>query len=703
MINFRQIPLIRFLFPFVLGIIFGIYQDTSFHIFFDLFIVLFFLFVLGVFLRKYFIVYNRYYYLHELVLYGSLFFGGLITVISHTDHFYNAHYQNFDQKSITYQIQIDKPIRIKPRSVQCEVEVTNLISSNSNINTCGKALLYIEKDSSSLDLLQGDVLKLKTKLSEVKEPTNPGQFNYKLFLQFHQIQDQGYVSKGEWMLIERNNHSIFNIANRCRNYFLAMFKKAGLRDQEYAVASALTLGYKDEISNETKHAYSSAGAMHVLAVSGLHVGIIYLIFNSILSFFLRYRATIYLRTFIIILILWLYALLTGLSPSVLRATTMLSFIIVGKGLNRDSNIYNSLAASAFLLLIINPYLIMQVGFQLSYLAVAGILFFQPRIYNKLQFKNYLSDKIWAITAVSLAAQISTFPLGLLYFHQFPTYFLISNLLVIPAAYLLLVMGIILLVTSLYSPVSDIIGWMMQLLVHTINNAVKFIDQLPFSLVEGISISVIETYTIYSLILFFAYGFVMHSLRWINFGLILIILLFSIDLYEDKFLKTGKQIVIYDIKNHIAVDFIKGKNHVFFSDNELVHDKASMLFNIKHHWYDLDLYDPIYKNIQANDNNIITDKKDTILRINSFQYSFNGINLVLLNKFLINELDENDVVLISGNFKGDYYDLFFNNRKNKYIGLTDLSYQQKSEIEKLIGLLSLDYYDISKNGAWIKSL
>ena len=123
---------------------------------------------------------------------------------------------------------------------------------------------------------------------------------------------------------------------------------------------------------------------------------------------------------------------------------------------------------------------MQVGFQLSYLAVIGIVFFQPRIYNKLTVKNKILDYIWSITAVSLAAQLVTFPLGLLYFHQFPTYFLMSNLIVIPAAFVLLILGVLLFLTSFFNPISTILGMIMNEIVEWVNYLVLYIDQLPFS-------------------------------------------------------------------------------------------------------------------------------------------------------------------------------------------------------------------------------
>jgi len=699
----HQIPLLRFLIPFILGIILSIYQEWSSNFFNYTFIVLWIIYGLGGIIRRNKKKYFSNYYFHEITLYLCFLFGGICIVIFHTDLNYNDHFHYQNKENVIYIAELDSPIANKLRSVQCKVRINKIIHENKVAHVNGKALLYIEKSSSSLDLLPGDIIQFSTNFNKVNKPVNPGQFNYQLFLQFHQIYDQSYIKKDQWKLISRDEYSIFNFSNRARNYFLSLFKRAGINGQEFAVASALTLGYKDELNNEIKHAYSSAGAMHVLAVSGLHVGIIYMLFNSILTFIFRHRKSIIIKTLIILLIIWAYALLTGLSPSVLRATTMLSFIIIGNSSGRNANIYNTLAASAFFLLMIDPFLIMQVGFQLSYLAVIGIVFFQPRIYNKLQFKNILLDYIWAITAVSLAAQLVTFPLGLLYFHQFPSYFLISNLLVIPSAFILLIMGVLLLITSIYPPISNIIGFLMNHIVAWVNNSVMYIDQLPFSLIEGVSISIKETYIIYAAILFISIGFSLRRFRFLNYGLVFIISLFIIDLREDFNLKGKEQIVIYNVKGHVAIDLIKGKEHLFISDSEFFNDHAAMLFNVKHHWYDMDLNKSIFCDLDSSKHVSLVIQNDTIISFEESCIQFGRRNYVLFRNEYINVIDKNAVILLSGKYKGEYVEIIKKYKDHSFIGLSDLSYSQRSNIEYITNELNIDYYDINDQGAWVFDL
>ena len=211
----------------------------------------------------------------------------------------------------------------------------------------------------------------------------------------------------------------------------------GVEGKQLKVASALLLGYRENLDKELVKSYASAGAMHVLAVSGLHVGILYLLLTRIFSFLKKVKKVKngkFILTILIVSFLWFYAIMTGLSASVMRATTMFSFIVIGNELlNRKTSIYNTLAVSAIILMIINPFIVYQVGFQLSYVAVVGIVYLQPKL-NRLFYSRYkLVRGVWAITCVSLAAQIATFPLSLHYFHQFSTYFFISNLIVIPAS------------------------------------------------------------------------------------------------------------------------------------------------------------------------------------------------------------------------------------------------------------------------------
>ncbi|MFH1321799.1 MAG: ComEC/Rec2 family competence protein [Bacteroidota bacterium] len=471
------------------------------------------------------------------------------------------------------------------------------------LSTNGKAIIYFQKDSMSKRLQYGDQLLIDVRFTDVKPPQNPSEFNYKRYLSFHSIYHQAYINSDNWRLLNKGiGNPVLKYAHSLRNKLLNVFRNNKVEGEEFAVASALILGYKDDLDTELKRAYSSAGAMHVLAVSGLHVGIIYLFMNSLLFFFSRVKYGNIIKAVVLILFLWAYAVLTGLSPSVMRATTMFSFIIFGKIINRYTNIYNTLCASAFLLLLINPFLIVEVGFQLSYAAVFGIILIQPKLYhlptrNSIDTRGWepdipyipgagwLLDKIWAIITVSIAAQIATFPLGLLYFHQFPNYFIFSNLIVIPMAVVIIYLGIFLFILS---PVSWLSGAMAKAFTASIaflNGSVKYIEQFPYSLTQGISITILETWLIYILIAFILAFFMINQMKYLRYGLLFFAVFLVFQSAENYREEMQRKFIVYNIAQTSAYDFINGKQNLLIADSSLINNKNKLLFHIKHYWWD----------------------------------------------------------------------------------------------------------------------
>jgi competence protein ComEC len=250
------------------------------------------------------------------------------------------------------------------------------------------------------------------------------------------------LKSGDWELLQvKEDNIFFSTIYKMREYFLSILSTYVRDRNQFAVASAIMLGYNDYMNGDITRAYASSGALHVLSVSGLHVGIMFFMLNVLLKFMdNRGRKLEITKSVSIILFIWLYACLTGLSPSVLRSAMMFSLIQSGTLLKRHVNTFNIVFGSAVVLMLFNPFIVTEVGFRLSYLAVLGIIYLQPKIYSLWAFKNWFLDKAWMIVAVSLAAQIATFPLSLLYFHQFPNLFLISNLVVIPVSNLILFLG-----------------------------------------------------------------------------------------------------------------------------------------------------------------------------------------------------------------------------------------------------------------------
>ena len=307
------------------------------------------------------------------------------------------------------------------------MEIVAIKDSNEWHHPKGKMILYFEKDSASVSSLSyGDYFYVYGKPNRVKAPSNPGEFDYKRFLERKGIYHQLYLASDRWIEIDKQKENpIYRFALNCRAYLLDILQEKGLKGAEYAVASAILLGYSDKIDAKLLQEYSGAGAMHILCVSGLHVGIVYVVFSMLLFFLGKTDRSRFLKSMLLILLIWSYAVLTGLSPSVMRASAMFSLVAIGQNMRRDTNIFNTLSASAFILMLIDPLIILNLGFQLSYSAVLGIVLLQPPIYRIFTIKSKILDKIWTIIAVSIAAQIGTLPITLYYFHQFPNYFFLS--------------------------------------------------------------------------------------------------------------------------------------------------------------------------------------------------------------------------------------------------------------------------------------
>jgi competence protein ComEC len=262
---------------------------------------------------------------------------------------------------------------------------------------------------------------------------------------------------------------------------------------------------------------------------------------------------------------------------------MFSFLVVGKALNRNANIYNSLSIAAFVLLFINPFTLLSVGFQLSFLAVFGIAFFYPKIYPLFYFKNKLLRKSWELTSVSLSAQLTTFPIALLYFHQFPVYFLISNLVVIPFAFIIVISGLILLMISPFETIAGTFAYFLDQVVMLLNYLVLKVEHLPFYKIGGISINNAETILIYFTIGFITIFLLYNKVRYLISSLLILILLFSFGLYKKAQHINQNKLVFYSIYNHTAIDLIQNNNHIFIGDSLLLKQNSKITYHCQNYW------------------------------------------------------------------------------------------------------------------------
>lgn len=406
-----------------------------------------------------------------------------------------THYLNMEQQYFMAHV---REVTMKPRSVECVVEVIGCVGAAGWNAASGLAVIYLERTQEAIGLAPHTTVLSCAELEEFDRIDTAADFDYGAYMASKDIFASAYVPACDWKVVTHGPTPIMQATlDRLRCYTRTALGQVGLDSTEMATASALIMGDKQLLESDQRDSYARAGALHVLAVSGLHVGIIYMFIGRLFFFLRRWR---YVHVMIIVTGIWGYAFFTGASPSVLRSATMFSFLAVGQAIGRGGSSLNLLAASAILLIAVEPTIILQVGFQLSYAAVAAIIILFPGLQNWVTSRWWLVNKLWSLTAVSIAAQLGTFPLSVYYFHQFPNYALFTNLIVIPCATLALIAGILLLVTWRTPCIPEVLGCALDGILSFMNERVAQVASMPGAVLDGIHIHVIEVVFWYLLII-----------------------------------------------------------------------------------------------------------------------------------------------------------------------------------------------------------
>jgi competence protein ComEC len=467
--------------------------------------------------------------------------------------------------SLGYVGEIIRPLTQSNKSTRLMIDFLYLRAQNDFESAQGRTIVYLDT-SKSKDLKVGDIVYISGSPRRIERPKNPFQFDYRQYLARRGVHFQQFANEIN-PIAEHDNHSIWVLTATLKNKASDVFTQTIPNDKVRSILNALILGDKEGVEEEVSDHFAAAGVMHILAVSGLHVGLIYLVFSwcfKVLPYALRKHQ--WLEAVLAITLLISYAFLTGLSPSVMRAVTMFSFIAIGSATGRSINIYNALAASALLLLIIDPHLIYSVGFQLSYLAVFGIVFLQPKLYALLQPRYWLFNKAWALVCVSIAAQLATAPLSIFYFNQFPSYFLIANLFIIPASFVMLTGGLFLLLMSFSEFLSLLFGKCLSFFVEWTYQFISALSTLPFGQLTGIKLSPLETLLLYGVLIFVVLTFTQKNPRLIIIGLLLSLFFAWSQLLDRSHSLSEKEVLVYDLPNTAAIHFrAANKGYLYVGD------------------------------------------------------------------------------------------------------------------------------------------
>ena len=482
-----------------------------------------------------------------LVAYLLMCMLGILTYNTHHHKNFPKHYttneelKNRNDILITFRIKE----RLKPTLYHHKyiVELTKINEESAT----GKVLLNITKHSNFQRYDVDDILALQSKFEDIRSPLNPNQFNYKAYLEKQYIYHQLFTEQQSIFEINLQRQSILGYADALRQTINKRLRHFNFKPEELAIINALILGQRQDMDRDMYNDYANAGAIHILAVSGLHVGIILMMLNFVLKPIEYINRGKIIKVVIILTLLWSFAIIAGLSASVTRAVTMFSILAIAMHLKRPTNIYNTLSISMFILLLFKPMLLFDVGFQMSYLAVFAIVSIQPLLYALWLPKWKIVDYFWQIFTVTIAAQLGVVPISLFYFHQFPGLFFISNLAIIPFLGLILGFGILVILLSLLNLLPELLANAYGSLISTMNHVVSWVSQQEEFLIKDISFPLNYVISTYVLLLALILVYKKKYFKRIVFLLVSILILQSVFIYTKHKNKSEAFIIFHKSK------------------------------------------------------------------------------------------------------------------------------------------------------------
>ena len=463
-----------------------------------------------------------------------------------------------------------EPITAKAKSYKALSKIQSVFVNGKWIHVKGNILVYFSKDNSLLSLQYGSQLIIKKAMQPINNSGNPGGFNYKQYCALQDIHFQVYLQKNDFLVTGLLYKNILTkqLINT-RNHVLSIFRKWVPGQIETGVAEALLIGYREDLDKDLVRSYSNTGVVHIIAISGLHLGMIYGLILLLLKPFRNIKWLRIVKPLIILAVLWGFSFLAGAVPSILRSAVMFSFIVIGESIGRRTNIYNTLAASAFCLLVFNPYFFWDVGFQLSYTAVLSILLFMKPIYQCFYFENKLLNIVWELNAITLSAQVLTLPIILYYFHQFPNLFLFTNFIAVPLSGFILYTELLLLVFYKIPFLNEVTGKIISFLINQMNGVIERTDQIPFSVTDNIQVGLIQTLLLYFSICFLAWWLMNKKPASLISGLCFLLVFFILRNNTLVGQQQQHKLIIFNIPKHNAMDIIEGNGFMFLGDSSLM--------------------------------------------------------------------------------------------------------------------------------------
>lgn len=472
-------------------------------------------------------------------------------------------------------------------AISAPVRVLGVWQDDSLRPQAGQVMLYLAPDSLARTLRYGDQLVFHGEIQPLPRALNPRQFDFGAYLAEQGFSGTVYLPSGRWTKGERGGMPLWRTLMDLRLHLLRIIQNWPVSEATRAVSQALLLGYRAALEDELRQSFAQAGTMHVLAVSGLHVGILYLVLRYLLFWLYRLPGGRWWQPLIITSLLWGYTVLAGFAPSVVRAVVMFSFVALGRCFNRYTSVYNALLASAILLLLFHPRYLFQVGFQLSYAAVLAIVWVQPMLHRPLITRWKLLNLPLALLTVSITAQIGTAPLALHYFGQFPGLFWLANLWVVPLISLLMYVGLGLMTVSVGVALPETVflpyEWLMQGMV----GGVKWIQGQQWGLISQLNIGWGEV-----ILLYVFFGGLIWWLRWRRqffwYWALAVLFLVAWQVVETTQQKQRLRVTAYALGYQAGVGVYVGDQGYFLAHRAVLKDSVRLAYQVQPHWNFLDL-------------------------------------------------------------------------------------------------------------------
>jgi len=559
---FKEVPFLRILIPYCLGIGASLCVETSLKV-----IILLLVFFAIILFTGYFTIKS----------YNNTSFGIILTVVLFISGLLLARYEKrslttLEQKEqVFYSVVLDYPEE-KENSFMIKSKLKYILGNSTAKRIKGSIVLYQSKDNQKYKFLPGDVLVFRTSPVEIKNKGNPCEFDYRFYMESKGFRYFGFIGYNDVLYsMKPLKRTLREKALIFREKIINTYRERGSKGKSLALAAAITLGEKGMLDENKKESFSRTGVMHVMAVSGLHAGILSLFIFNIL-FFLRRRLNV-IRILITIAVLWLFAFTAGLSPSVIRASLMFSFLYSGQLFNRKINSLNSLLASAFILSLISPRVIFDPAFQLSYAAVLFIILFYRGFYRTLSFNNFLLKKLWQLISVSFVAQAGTFPLTLAMFNRFSVLFLLSNILIVPLASVIVISGFLSVITAPVEFISSLFVTVMDRAALLAGYLTEKTSMLPFSSLENTGITQSECFFLTVLMAIILYY--LFAEKKISVVPLLTVFLFFFTVVTSKKIISGfnNELIVYSTQSVPVVGIKAGNTLNLFYNGEKVPREA----------------------------------------------------------------------------------------------------------------------------------